>query len=106
MVRRTLLVTSIIGALGLAFPAIATAGSARKASPAVILIPRAAHVQDCSEFYESYYYRGFGWGSSPASGLGFGTFEDALPMYPSNSFPNWYGACARRGRYSATGTAH
>jgi hypothetical protein len=62
-------------------------------------------VQNCGEFYEPYYIRGFGWGSGPGLGVGFGTFEGALPQYPSNSFPNWYGECLRWGHYIATGTA-
>jgi hypothetical protein len=32
-------------------------------------------------------------------------FEGALPRYPYNSFPNWYGACLTWGRYSSSGTA-
>ena len=64
-----------------------------------------ARVQNCTVFYEPYYIRGFGWGSGPGLGVSFGTFEGALPQYPSNSFPNWYGACVTWGRYSATGSA-
>jgi hypothetical protein len=62
-------------------------------------------VQDCGAFYEPYYFRGIGWGSGPGLGVGFGTFEGALPQYPVNSFPNWYGACLRWGHYIATGSA-
>ena len=65
----------------------------------------AERVENCSVFYEPYRIRGFGWGSGPGLGVGFGTFEGALPRYPLNSFPNWYGACQRWGRYSATGSA-
>jgi len=36
---------------------------------------------------------GFGWSVGPGSTLGFGAFEGALPRYPSNEFPNWYGEC-------------
>jgi len=77
----------------------------RAVAPRVIWVPRVEHVQDCSEFYEPYRIRGLGWGSGPGLGVGFGTFEGALPTYPSNSFPNWYGACERWGHYSATGSA-
>src|SRR5262249_6320938 len=50
--------------------------------------------------------RGWGWGSGPGTSAGFGTFEGALPRYPLNSFPNWYGDCVNWGHYSATGSAH
>jgi hypothetical protein len=66
--------------------------------------PWVERVQDCSEFADPYRYRGFGWGSGPDSSLGFGTFEGALPAYPMNSFPNWYGLCKTWGHYIATGT--
>jgi hypothetical protein len=67
--------------------------------------PSVERVQDCSRFADPYHYRGFGWGSGPDSSLGFGTFEGALPSYPMNSFPNWYGLCENWGHYSATGSA-
>jgi hypothetical protein len=71
------------------------------AAPVVLAVP----AQDCSVFYDDNHVRGFGWGSGGGSSLGFGTFEGALPRYPDNSFPNWYGACVTWGRYSATGSA-
>jgi hypothetical protein len=73
------------------------------AAPPVIAVEP---VQDCRAFYDDYAHRGFGWGSGPGTSLGFGTFEGALPRYPKNSFPNWYGDCLNWGHYSATGSAH
>jgi hypothetical protein len=87
----------------LTLPGIAAA-AARRSAPAVAVAPPAL-TQDCSAFYDDYQRRGFTWGSGPGSSVGFGTFEGALPRYPENSFPNWYGACADWGRYSATGSA-
>ena len=75
-----------------------------KAGPA-IAAPVVAPVQDCSVFYDDYARRGFTWGSGPGTSIGLGTFEGALPRYPPNSFPNWYGECAQWGHYSASGTA-
>jgi hypothetical protein len=77
----------------------ATAGAAVPAAPAAVAI------QDCSAFYDDYARRGWGWGSGPGTSVGFGTFEGALPRYPVNEFPNWYGDCVNWGNYSATGTA-
>jgi len=82
----------------------ATAADVRTKAPAaapVVVVP----VQDCSAFYDDYHQRGFGWGHGPGTGLGFGAFEGALPRYPYNEFPNWYGACVTWGHYSASGTA-
>jgi hypothetical protein len=70
-------------------------------APVVAVVP----LQDCSVFYDDHRIRGFGWGSGWGSTLGFGAFEGALPRYPDNSFPNWYGACVNWGNYSATGSA-
>jgi hypothetical protein len=67
----------------------------------VVIVP----VQNCSAFYDDYAVRGFGWGVGPGSGIGFGVFEGALPRYPDNQFPNWYGACLNWGHYHATGSA-
>ena len=72
---------------------------------AVAAAPTAEPVQDCSAFYDDYARRGWGWGSGPGTSVGFGTFEGALPRYPVNEFPNWYGDCVNWGNYSATGTA-
>jgi hypothetical protein len=84
----------------------AAADQAVKARPAAVAAPVAvARVQDCSAFYDDYRVRGFGWGVGPGTGIGLGTFEGALPRYPLNEFPNWYGACLNWGHYSATGTA-
>jgi hypothetical protein len=77
-----------------------TAAQAAEPSP-----PAVERAQDCSRFYDPYHSRGFGWGSGPPSNVGFGTFEGALPAYPTNSFPNWYGLCDTWGHYSAAGTA-
>jgi hypothetical protein len=75
------------------------------ASAAVAAAPAAEPVQDCSAFYDAYAVHGWGWGSGPGTSAGFGTFEGALPRYPLNSFPNWYGDCVNWGNYSATGSA-
>jgi hypothetical protein len=75
--------------------------AAAPAAPAVTV----ERVEDCSAFYDPYENRGFGWGSGPGRAFGFGTFEGALPDYPMNSFPNWYGQCVNWGHYSATGSA-
>jgi hypothetical protein len=76
-------------------------------APAAVAAPQAAvPLQDCSAFYDDYRRRGFGWGVGPSSSLGFnGTFEGALPRYPLNEFPNWYGDCVNWGHYSASGSA-
>jgi len=70
--------------------------------PAAVVV---APVEDCSAFYSDYAHRGFTWGSGPGVGLGFGAMEGALPRYPENEFPNWYGWCKTWGHYSASGTA-
>jgi hypothetical protein len=75
------------------------------AGAAVAAAPAAEPVQDCSAFYDDYARRGWGWGSGPGTSVGFGTFEGALPRYPVNEFPNWYGDCVNWGNYSATGSA-
>jgi hypothetical protein len=104
---RTLLTTASIAAALLA--ASANAAEARKkptaAGAAVAAAPTVEPVQDCSVFYDDYAVRGWGWGSGPGTSVGFGTFEGALPRYPINEFPNWYGDCLNWGHYSATGTA-
>jgi hypothetical protein len=87
------------------FATVVIAEAASRRVVSVRPIRTVVRVQDCSAFYEPYYIRGFGWGSGPGLGVSFGTFEGALPQYPSNSFPNWYGACVTWGRYSATGSA-
>jgi hypothetical protein len=76
-----------------------------KAQPAPAEAPAVARVQDCSDFYDDYRVRGFGWGVGPGSALGFGALEGALPRYPRNEFPNWYGECVNWGHYSASGSA-
>ncbi len=73
--------------------------------PPLLLLQRLEPVQDCSAFYDDYAVRGWGWGSGPGTSVGFGTFEGALPRYPVNEFPNWYGDCVNWGNYSATGSA-
>jgi hypothetical protein len=85
-------------------PATVATAADRRAAPVaapVLVVP----AQDCSAFYDDYAVRGFGWGSGPGTSLGFGAFEGALPRYPENQFPNWYGACVTWGHYSASGTA-
>lgn len=102
--QQTFHALGILGAIWSSGGAIAAGAPARKAAaaPAPATVER---VQDCSTFYDPYSKRGFGWGSGPGLGVGMGAFEGALPMYPLNSFPNWYGACERWGHYSATGSA-
>jgi hypothetical protein len=84
---------------------LAEAASRRPAAAAVVATPAPVPTADCSAFYDDYALRGYGWGSSPGSSVGFGLFEGALPRYPDNSFPNWYGACVEWGHYSASGSA-
>jgi opacity protein-like surface antigen len=81
----------------------AAAGSAQAADVAVKAPPPAvvAVAERCDDFYLGY-RRSFGWGHT---GFGFGAFEGALPRYPANEFPNWYGLCPTPGHYSASGTA-
>jgi hypothetical protein len=74
-------------------------------APAAPEAPAVVRVQDCSDFYDDYRVRGFGWGVGPGSALGFGALEGALPRYPRNEFPNWYGECVNWGHYSASGSA-
>ena len=105
MIREALAATGISA---LCFIAVANAADApvRKAPAQSPAVPAAVErVQDCSDFFDAYHSRGFGWGSSPASDIGFGAFEGAVGTYAWNSFPNWYGLCATWGHYSATGAA-
>ncbi len=83
-------------------PAAPAAAGSAPAAPA----PAGLAIEDCSGFYDPYANRGFGWGSGPGRSVGFGTFEGALPQYPMNSFPNWYGACVNWGNHSSSGSAH
>ena len=101
---KTVLATASIAAALLA--ASANAAEVRtKPAAAVAAAPAVEPVQDCSAFYDDYAVRGWGWGSGPGTSAGFGTFEGALPRYPVNEFPNWYGDCVNWGHYSATGSA-
>jgi hypothetical protein len=101
---KTVLATASIAAALLA--ANANAAKVRtKPAAAVAAAPAAEAIQDCSAFYDAYAVHGWGWGSGPGTSVGFGTFEGALPRYPVNEFPNWYGDCVNWGNYSATGTA-
>jgi hypothetical protein len=107
MIKITLATASIAAAL---LAGTANAAEVRRTKPAapgaaVAAAPAAEPVQDCSAFYDDYAVRGWGWGSGPGTSAGFGTFEGALPRYPLNSFPNWYGDCVNWGNYSATGSA-
>jgi hypothetical protein len=101
MMQKTAVAMTAIAVLGLACEA--SAKGPRPAPVAVAVLPVPG--QDCSAFYDDYKQRGWTWGSGPGSPLGFGTFEGALPRYPYNEFPNWYGTCVTWGHYSATGTA-
>jgi hypothetical protein len=90
--------------------AICLASAANAADRMIVKAPVAAPVlvevaRDCSRFYDVYRPHGFTWGVGPGSSLGFGTFEGALPRYPINEFPNWYGHCTNYGHYSAAGHA-
>ena len=73
---------------------------APEAVPALVEV-----AQDCSRFYDVYRPHGFTWGVGPGSSVGFGWFEGALPRYPINEFPNWYGLCVNWGHYSTAGSA-
>jgi hypothetical protein len=103
MIRKIGLTAAAIVALGLAGGA--NAADKRVRPAAVAAPPAVVVVQDCAAFYDDYAVRGFGWGHGPGTSLGFGVFEGALPRYPFNEFPNWYGECVRWGNYHATGTA-
>jgi hypothetical protein len=106
MIKIALATASIAAAL---LAATANAAEVRKkpaaGGAAVAAAPSATAIQDCSAFYDDYAVRGWGWGSGPGTSVGFGTFEGALPRYPVNEFPNWYGDCVNWGNYSATGSA-
>jgi hypothetical protein len=97
------LVTVVAAAVSLAGAASAN-GKIVKAPEAVAIAP-AEVAQDCSRFYDAYRPHGFTWGVGPGSSLGFGTFEGALPRYPKNEFPNWYGHCVNAGHFSTAGSA-
>jgi hypothetical protein len=107
MTQRHLLAIGAAAILGLAAIAAPTEAADRtvKAAPAAPAPTAVERVEDCSAFYDPYQNRGFGWGSGPGRAFGFGTFEGALPQYPVNEFPNWYGLCVNWGNYSATGSA-
>jgi hypothetical protein len=102
MMRHVLLLTAAFAAIDLA--GAANAKDARAKPETVVATSPPMRVQDCAAFYDDYARRGFGWGSGPGTSAGFGTFEGALPRYPENSFPNWYGDCVNWGNYSATGS--
>src|SRR5262249_43535177 len=100
MIRHLAFAAASIGILGAA--AGANAADLKAAPPAAVVV---AAIQDCSVFYDDYQRRGFTWGSGPGTSVGMGVFEGALPRYPQNEFPNWYGQCAQWGHYSASGSA-
>lgn len=105
MVQMTIVATGVaVCALSLGL-SVSDAAARKTATKVSASPPPVEHVQDCSVFYEPYSSRGFGWGSGPDSNVGFGTFEGALPAYPMNSFPNWYGTCVTAGHFSASGSA-
>jgi hypothetical protein len=64
-----------------------------------------SEVMDCSRFYNVYRQHGFKWGVGPGAGAGFGMMEGALPRYPVNEFPGWYGQCVHWGHSSTAGHA-
>ena len=102
MNRSFVVVTAAIAAVCLA----SAANAASKIVKAPVAASALAEVtQDCSRFYDVYRPHGFTWGVGPGSSVGFGTFEGALPRYPINEFPNWYGLCANPGHYSTAGSA-
>jgi hypothetical protein len=103
MNRAFVLATAAIAAVSLT-GAVNAKGKIVKA-PEVVAIAPVEVAQDCSRFYDVYRPHGFTWGVGPGSSLGFGTFEGALPRYPINEFPNWYGHCLNSGHYSAAGSA-
>lgn len=104
MIRHAVLAAASIGFLCAA--GIANAADLRARPGAAVAAPAAVvAVEDCSAFYDDYQRRGFTWGSGPGIGLGFGSLEGALPRYPQNEFPNWYGWCRNWGHYSAAGSA-
>lgn len=103
MIRTIGLAAAAIVAVGLAGGA--NAADMKVRPGAVAAPPAVVAVQDCSVFYDDYLVRGFGWGHGPGTSLGFGAFEGALPRYPFNELPNWYGECVKWGRKGDTGTA-
>ena len=103
MIRQVVLAaaaTSFLCAAGIGQAADFKARPGVAAAPPLVL-----PIEDCSVFYDDYRRRGFTWGSGPGTGVGFGVFEGALPRYPDNQFPNWYGLCDTWGHYSAAGSA-
>ncbi len=102
MIPKIVFATAAIAAV--CFMGAASAADKVVKAPPVVAAPLAVTpLQDCSAFYDDYRRRGFVWGSGPGSSLGFSTFEGALPRYPLNEFPNWYGECVNWGHYSASG---
>jgi hypothetical protein len=101
MMRHLVIAAASVGALGVA--GLAHAADVVKARPGAVAAPVFV-VPDCSVFFDDYRRRGFTWGSGPGTSVGLGTFEGALPRYPDNSFPNWYGQCAEWGNYSSAGS--
>ena len=102
MIRHVVLAAASVGVLA----AVGTTNAADvRVKPGAVAAPAVVAVEDCSAFYDDYQVRGFTWGSGPGMGLGFGAMEGALPRYPPNEFPNWYGWCKTWGHYSASGTA-
>jgi hypothetical protein len=103
MNRAFVLAAAAIAAVSLTGAASAK-GKIAKAPVAAVAAPVEV-ARDCSRFYDVYRPHGFTWGVGPGSSVGFGTFEGALPRYPINEFPNWYGHCQNWGHYSAAGSA-
>ena len=104
MIRTAAFMTASIAAVWLAGAANAADRRVRvRPGPPPPVVAFVEPVQDCSAFYNDF-KRGIGWGSGVGFSAGLGTFEGALPRYPVNSFPNWYGDCLNWGHYSATGS--
>src|SRR5450755_3228903 len=103
MNRAFVLAAAAIAAVSFTGEANAT-GKIVKAPVAAVAAP-VELARDCSRLYDVYSPHGFTWGVGPGSSLGFGMFEGALPRYPINEFPNWYGQCTTYGPYSTAGSA-
>jgi len=104
MNRAFVIAAAAVAAVSLANAANAKGKKVVKAPEAVAIAPVEV-ARDCSTFYDVYRPHGFTWGVGPGSSVGFGTFEGALPRYPINEFPNWYGLCVNWGHYSSAGSA-
>jgi hypothetical protein len=105
MNRAFVLATAAIAAVSFTSAVNAKSKTVRAVKAPEVAIAPVEVAQDCSRFYDVYRPHGFTWGVGPGSSVGFGTFEGALPRYPINEFPNWYGLCVNAGHYSTAGSA-